>query len=107
MKRIERFTPGPWATDPEYNHEQVMAADEDTVADCLITTRTPKEVVANARLIAAAPEMYEALEASVAANDSHYSHWDKQGTAGANCPACRSRASAKQLARAALAKARG
>ena len=58
-------TPGPWATDPEYNHEQVIGPDGITVADCLIIALdsgpSRETIQANAHLIAAAPEMLKAL----------------------------------------------
>lgn len=53
-------------------------------------------------LAAVVEKMRKALDASVHAADSHYNHWDKQGTAGANCPACISRREANDKARAAL-----
>jgi hypothetical protein len=59
----------------------------------------------NVRLISAAPDLLAALKASVEAHDSHYSHWDEKGTAGANCPACKARFEANALAYAAIAKA--
>lgn len=48
----------------------------------------------------------DALYASVNAGDSHYSHWDAKGTAGANCPACHARHAANDLAYKALRQAR-
>lgn len=51
-------------------------------------------------------QLVEALEASIHAGDSHYAHHDPMGTAGANCPACRARAEANELAHDAIAAAR-
>lgn len=46
-----------------------------------------------------------ALDASLSAADGHYAHWDPKGTAGANCPACKARAQANNLARFAISRA--
>lgn len=60
-----KHTPGPWATDPEVDHEAVLAADGGMVADCAIFGpdvyhRPQGASAANARLIAAAPDMLTA-----------------------------------------------
>lgn len=52
------FTPGPWAN--QMALQGVVASREAIVAE--IKGRTPAEREANANLIEAAPEMYEALE---------------------------------------------
>ena len=61
-------TLGPWCIDPEYDHEQVTGPDGITVADCLIVAPrggpSLERIRANARLIAAAPALLKALEAS-------------------------------------------
>ncbi len=58
-----KWTPGPWELADKYNCTDVRAVDGPYVADCnasaAIDWRTKE---ANARLIAAAPELYEALE---------------------------------------------
>jgi len=66
---------------------------------------SPEITWANARLIAAAPEMFEALEAAPPGN--HSGHWDREGTHGANCPACIEYREWREKVRAALAKTRG
>ena len=62
------FTPGPWQTDAECGDESVLGPDGAMVADCAIfgmrVNRTEHINRANARLIAAAPDMYEALLAA-------------------------------------------
>ena len=63
------------------------------------------KMLAFARKMAAVEDLIAALEASLQAQDSHYAHFDREGTAGANCPACISRREANDLARAALEKA--
>ena len=59
-----KFTPGPWHS---MGSTTIEAADEETI--CLLSAmyRTKKELKANALLIAAAPDLLEALrEASTA-----------------------------------------
>ena len=63
----EQHTPGPWRTDSDLGHEQVLGPDGIIEADCSIFAMvkngpTPERNRANARLIAAAPELLEALE---------------------------------------------
>ena len=54
-------TPGPWRIDQSYTY-RVLNAEELNVADC-DSARVPKlQAQANARLIAAAPELLEALQ---------------------------------------------
>jgi hypothetical protein len=77
-----QFTPGPWAVDPELHDSDFGALQRDGTraqlrqyihapeggggrigacfANCLVTTDA--ELLANARLIAAAPELFEALD---------------------------------------------
>lgn len=63
-----KHTPGPWATDAEFLDETVLGADGIMVADCTITvsrkfgSRTDAINRANARLIAAAPELVEPFD---------------------------------------------
>ena len=61
------FTPGPWRTDPDLGHEQVLGPNGIIVADCSIVALhkngpTPERNRANARLVAAAPELLSHLE---------------------------------------------
>lgn len=63
-----KFTPGPWVTD-EHNRGKVYCSDAtgSIVAQCDqfdFAPRPRSEQEANARLIAAAPELFEALKAS-------------------------------------------
>lgn len=61
------FTPGPWEVGYHStggNRDGALIVDKETgtnVASLWVTLRTISEVDANARLIAAAPEMHEAL----------------------------------------------
>lgn len=67
----EQHTVAPWRTDPDVGNESVLGADGIMVADCSIFTarnhrRNPAINQANARLIAAAPDLLEALIDAVA-----------------------------------------
>lgn len=79
MKKF-RHTPGPWHTDPEFDNRVVLGADGAMVADCnifglaVIEKRTTAICHANARLIAAAPEMHEVLQEMVRAFGAHVIH---------------------------------
>ncbi len=64
-----KFTPGPWKVDPKYSRD-IQAPDGLDVATCCLSilnrkVTTEEESIANAALIAAAPDMYEALEAAI------------------------------------------
>ncbi len=68
MSEDQKFmhTPGPWSTDPEVEHESVLGPNGKMVADCAIfgfgkDAPTQERNQANARLISAAPELYDAL----------------------------------------------
>ena len=67
-----RFTPGPWTNAPDYDEIDsavVMTADyEKRIADCGFCT--VEEDNANADLIAAAPDMYDALAEMVGEVDT-------------------------------------
>ena len=67
-----KHTPGPWAANETnqinymgdtYNADVVWSANMDRGPVAFIPLRAPEESVANARLIAAAPELLAALEA--------------------------------------------
>jgi hypothetical protein len=60
---MSQHTPGPWVIDPNDNLI-VMAEDVRVVADCAhALAMGAMEAESNARLIAAAPELLEALKA--------------------------------------------
>ena len=61
---MSAFTPGPWrAVGLELGNPGVMAADDYMVCDARVFNRRGRESEANARLIAAAPALLEALQA--------------------------------------------
>lgn len=65
-----KFTPGPWRSVGRCIHAPVLALGNPTSAiafalDCGAKSGRAPEVKANADLIAAAPEMYTALEAVI------------------------------------------
>ena len=61
-----KFTPGPWEVSPVLPgyYEWVRNSDGHLVADCA-SILPSEECVANASLIAAAPDMYKALEVAL------------------------------------------
>ena len=65
MSNETKFTPGPWSLDNNDVRDEAQAVLRDAtgciVADAFTMDRTG-ECEANAHLIAAAPELYEALE---------------------------------------------
>lgn len=67
MSKEKQFTPGPWSSSPQNGIPghcfvaQVWRPDDKSLAR-IEPTEPPEEASANARLIAAAPEMYELLE---------------------------------------------
>jgi hypothetical protein len=60
-----QHTPGPWKVREEYIHQIIGTDGWGAVADCAIGVRTPEEKDANARLIAAAPDLLAIAEAFV------------------------------------------
>lgn len=69
-----KFTPGPWRTDSWFYDQRgtriVIINGTDAVAEITPLYRTyPQEEEANAKLIAAAPEMFEALQDFVNGHD--------------------------------------
>jgi hypothetical protein len=89
-----KWTQGPWSTNWQDNGTEVFGADGYWL---MSMKRITEELKANARLIAAAPELYEALEECKRVLS------DLQST---QLEGTRTRA-AWEKARAALAKARG
>lgn len=60
---VEKHTRGPWhQLDIEGKEAHVFGADKYQVADCESYKRSSEECLANAALIAAAPDMAEALK---------------------------------------------
>lgn len=103
------FTPGPWVVEDPFDFEMSVVANGDKapddwtfIAGCKWPDEddhdiTSREVQANASLIAAAPELYDALAGLLSRIDNHFapsfgddSDWAEQAQA-----------------RAILAKARG
>jgi hypothetical protein len=92
----ERFTPGPWTIDPYVDAIHVLAPDGSKIASMadrnLSAQGMPPD---NARLIAAAPTLFAALEELLRVDD------DWHGSVNSEM------AGARKAARAALAIARG
>ncbi len=63
---MSKHTPGPWTHGPE--SRDICGPDDESVASAA-TWRPESEEVANARLIAAAPELLAALETLLTAVD--------------------------------------
>lgn len=64
-ERMERrWTPGPWAVSGIYCIKAVIDGSSYVISEAFgrVSERTRPNAEANARLIAAAPELYEALE---------------------------------------------
>lgn len=58
MSKETKWTPGPWESDCEY----IVGHGQDVDYENVCVVGLCKEMGANAHLIAAAPELYEALE---------------------------------------------
>ena len=99
-----KFTPGPWGYDPCVSmHDRpdlpcIVDRDRHVVAQCWDDGHSEAECEANARLIAAAPDLYEALKAAEGhlAETLSDARWHPIG----KCPVL-------ELVRAALSKAEG
>ena len=100
----EKFTPGPWT---KMNATDVFEGywNGRQVADCMVDNdiNYPQQK-ANAALIAAAPELYEALEKLINDLPDCTIDWarDGMGNTNANCIV-----NSRDKGKAALAKARG
>ena len=100
----EKFTPGPW--EKEYSarrDEWEIYIDGDCIALASVYPNVP-EYGANAALMAAAPDMYEALEKLINDLPDCTIDWarDGMGNTNANCIV-----NSRDNGKAALAKARG
>ena len=90
----EKFTPGPWNTEYSYRKDWYeIYGDEGMIMIAAAFNCQHKLDRANAALIAAAPDMYEALENLLEA-------WDEWGVSSFPDPFA-------DMARAALKKAKG
>ena len=87
-------TPGPWAT---YGHRQRFVQTEDAIIEIAEINRNEDNAEANARLVAAAPCLLEALR-MLYDETADYIHLNKLGGMDNQC---------MKLARAAIAKAVG
>ena len=98
MKRVAAHTPGPWAILPNTPHfvRAMHPADGMQPVATVYHFGGDGELAANARLIAAAPELLEALERISTAYDETLRH-----------PIAAPLLQAVYAARAAIAKARG
>ena len=54
-----KHTPGPWEMDKDYKGRTVVNSNDDRI--CIVEGVHTVDIKHNARLIASAPEMYEAL----------------------------------------------
>ncbi|OUJ16378.1 hypothetical protein HK28_00110 [Acetobacter sp. DsW_063] len=102
-ERVEKFTNGPLHVD---FGECIRIKDESgTVATVthvhLTGRRNPEQVIANAHLIAAAPELYEALEETLEQAIACFTHHYGENPEGGSLPEYITKA------QSALAKARG
>ena len=69
-----KWTPGPWASDYlDQNGQRVVSGQHIEICTCWHHSvgSIEKEMEANAHLIAAAPDLYAALEAAMAFIESH------------------------------------
>lgn len=114
-----KFTPGPWRIEDETTLVWGACNPDDTssygmgypITECRTTNISSwakgpdaEEGIANARLIAAAPDMYEALEAVLPFVPISFATTSRPGNANEKNEKL---AAALSQARAALAKARG
>ncbi len=76
-----KHTPGPWRTNHNIGRKSELGITADA-APCIIATMAnakewPAEARANARLIAAAPEMFEALQGALS-DGGDFVGWEKK-----------------------------
>ncbi len=104
-----KWTPGPWASDYlDQNGQRVVSGQHIEICTCWHHSvgSIEKEMEANAHLIAAAPDLYAALDDLLAS----YAEPDQQiccGGHGCGCRGASVRDLAEHHARTAIAKARG
>lgn len=93
-------TPGPWFVNPLglTAHQLAVGTDETFVANCGVGDGSPNEKAANARLIAAAPDLLEAFQRIAAIADKEPSNLHE-------AQVLRYSSWAFDIARAAIAKA--
>jgi hypothetical protein len=76
---ITSHTSGPWVAEKEKNHRHVVCSIGEFF---ICTNETPQDIEADARLIAAAPELLEACKKAIGAYDAAYasgrSNWTKK-----------------------------
>ena len=105
MSESNKFTPGPWTNMPRMECVPICGQHEVGLSIGFITSSNPDRMAegkANATLIAAAPDLLEALDALVKINEDH--HNSIQGVIGTP-PGWND--SYLDAARKALSKARG
>ncbi len=95
-----KFTPGPWKVSHQINGKRHVVRNDRQPGEfplCLLPEgRIESERMANAKLIAAAPELYQALELLLVECDAHLDYVDDENMLVR-----------VNEARAALSKARG
>lgn len=105
MSTQAKHTPGPWSAVSYVNGKIALEDDQGlgTIAlvDTVHTIKDPREQEANARLIASAPELLEALELAAQALQSCYEVDSYPANGGTE------QDKALATARAAIAKAKG
>jgi hypothetical protein len=79
-----KFTPGPWHWQGQGRFWEIYSGGTELTADGMICcinnpreTVTPEQRQANAALIAAAPDMYAALEKALPILEAHHAAGDK------------------------------
>lgn len=82
---MTQHTPGPWAAEPAITGEVDIISDAARLPVCTVPKlhpgrMSPKERQANARLIAAAPQLFEALQLAEATIERLNRHDSANGT---------------------------
>ena len=72
------FTPGPWKLKPDLRGAPIVQTNEREIAKVLYHLGSEdREVGHNARLIAAAPEMYKAIKTAISYLNSFRDKWQE------------------------------